>query len=260
MSYVTPPTDNLYKFISIGGIALVAWSLYWPRQMQYEINKGTEVKREQLNTHIHLDNDINADVLSRWIGIIPTETFAVHDHIASKSPNPFSEDPLARAAWRESTRQHIDILTLVANPGFSKFKDRVIERAEPDIRDILGLPPTISEHDDFQHAWKRYKDTINSARQEEVSKFYLRETIWSDEEQVKSWQSHANLTLYGGAFMIIAGFVLWWAMLQRHEDVILLSERKEKCKHVKPLLFVRMWRNMLRQLQKNCRQSQNRNR
>jgi hypothetical protein len=208
MDFTRLPTDNLYKVLAIGGIALVAVAFYWPFQIGYQI-------QDEISNIVRLQN-------SRMVGL--EESFIAG--LANPKPIVFRPDSLAVLTQDRNEREQAreDFAGLYEELT-AELYDINLARVTADAKVILEGR---GENPDLLSAPTILEETENDLRTERASVHQVREDVyqmWQDTEMIWSKMDHVTRSnsfglagMIAGTLFALLGFALWHLKLQRFQD------------------------------------------
>lgn len=219
MDYLKPPTDNLYKFITLSGLVLLVAS-------QCVAPHYIEVERRTTNASAEEISRIHAEVLSLYlIGV----DFKVLDEIKIQTSIRNTGDPPPTDEEQRKNFKQLDDMetTLLQLSNIPRKDDKKTTKLW---KDVLGL--TEEQYSHFCSTMGEKDNPIVATvalarhlRQERLPKLY---TAYADHcSSITAGNRYVAYRFYGttsGIGMFMVGAILWFVRVQRHEDVKLAKE------------------------------------
>ncbi len=226
MEFLKPPTDNLYKFIAIGGVAIIGVCLYVSTTVQSELFKA-----EQQFLKESIDR-------TEQYGEFPNSTLPffrpLFDNIESPKVNFISRSPEDRDLFLNYLYQSRDSLRPKTAPPTPEEMDAYFQRQ--DVKDYFVIEKAMSSKTYEAMAQQMTLPRFNSMVKPQIDFFLKAERLinrrimamsefWGIVDTHLHHNSSAAMGAVAGVCIAAAGFILWWIMVQRHEDRILLNKR-----------------------------------
>jgi hypothetical protein len=225
MATVLPamPTDSLYKFIALFGVALLGFGLFFPDEKVAQASAEARIsnKARQL-AKIRLDRK-NAQN-SKLVEEIKLKSAALADKEGLLEETKATLDAKLQLLKEQLAR--MDSKTLL--PGGKEVARGVMALKS----DTEGLHEKVRQYsDEVKKLIEDYKPV--QVRQEEFSDEMAAEIInlKTDNEaleeqtvQLKWWTVVMCASMLIGVAMIFVGFTLWYVKIQVHQDVILREQ------------------------------------
>lgn len=194
------PTDNLYKFLSIAGLAIFSFCFFYPDYRSYQISeKKINYKSEENILKYNFD-------------------------VTMKKYKEYIDEMKSIREGDEKYFKSIDILSEVNIKKLNldqlkKYRDKLnnsgkkLEKSHKKIEYIYNLS-------------KKYDPIIDSLSIIEIKLDSVRELINNDINRINKLN---NVSLFGqiiGAIMSITGFICWFLFIQRPQDIAVEKQVK----------------------------------
>lgn len=183
--FVTPPTDNLYKFIAISGLVLMVVSIIAPLHFLRDFDKMPGADEAILKSEI-ID-----EMVALRIGV---------DEKWAEAPLPGSTSKADVAAKRTSDDEFLQLLKSIQTSIHTRMYDSETLPPEPEFKALKQLRDKIQKLEIYKYSSWAFFEYFNQVNR------------WSDVGgRVSGW-------------MILIGFTLWYRKVQRWHDRALVAE------------------------------------
>ncbi|HVU88061.1 MAG TPA: hypothetical protein VHD36_12145 [Pirellulales bacterium] len=210
MDFDKLPTDNLYKVLAIGGLALTVTAFFWPFQIGYQIqDEIAPILRQQASRVVTVevliaDGRVKAGDKSQWRAL-PTSSFN-------------TSDGSIRDDIRKSLSTNYQTFTAaILDSTDSKNSEAVKKKLREKGVDLSTVPEkTIRESVD-----EVLPEDIAKMRQARDDMFQILndlEIVWRKMDYAATCQRYGRVGIVVGAILTVVGFALWYFKLQRYHD------------------------------------------
>jgi hypothetical protein len=229
MDFLKPPTDNLYKFLAIGGLVVIGFSLYTKHGARNDLIKVIDsFQKEQHGFAEQL--------------LVPQITESLRPPLRKWEPpdppqgNYLTGDRADRDAWKVVFDNILEISRKNAAPPTPTEMGEYFRR--PEVLGYYMLYEGRPEGDFIKQgktkSYPDFVDLIKDERQMWQSKFreilqftHALDSTWAVIDEYNAIDAHSKVGFWVGVGMTVFGFGLWWGVLQRHQDKIVKREAKE---------------------------------
>ena len=203
MDFGKLPTDNVYKFIAISGVALAIVSFIWPIQIAKETSdKVASMEHSLMEQMATVDSIVLAPSEQREKGMEP-----------GLNPNLMKIDGAGRVKWDKYLYdKQIYLVKAIArlnNPSPEVLKEFEFERVPAD-----ELPSRI----------KATVDRLRTHRETTRNVVFDIREVWRLVDYSKWTQTKGRIGILVGSIIAAIGFGLWYFKVQIFQDRILAKE------------------------------------
>lgn len=245
MQYITPPTDNLYKFLAIGGLAVIVIAFIVPIQAIVELEKKS----------IESDRPLNESLRTRIsIALAASDDEPLSKDLVAKAAEAiWSNDKNVRNAYLVDWEDRIDKIdkSIFSVDAAEVRQELASEKGRIDLKTFFGLTdgqvndPKAADHADEWIANLR-REYLEDRKLDDEAMLSLR-TFWLTLDYANITQQYGKWGISLGAVMAVVGFGLWWYKVQRFQDKILAADAmKPKAKNISTTIAVSPRRNYAR--------------
>lgn len=207
-----PPTDNLYKFVSISGLLLIVLSFY-PSYLNFKLG---EQRLEHLKNYrmfmVDVDNftkdltNINQTSEDAKEGLKNLESkLNEHEQLLSKAEQAIKNKDL---------------------PEAEKLSSQITENRKEAEKMFLELKPLAAKLLASEDVAKLYeRKNQQDIRQAELDS--ATELIKFYESEISYLQNLSRLLFILGLILTAIGFYFWYERIQKHNDLILVNQAQE---------------------------------
>lgn len=218
-----PPTDNLYKFLAVGGIAAILGSIYF----------FTSYHRESYPARLKLEQQF-AEILDEFHAKFGSNVS--HDELNFKPQEVAEvkvEDSLAfsvayadpKHVYEHLNLHHRQLLSLMdpplTNEKTKSFWMKWYGLSEDALRNWATSNP--EQVQAIQSSAIEFRPRFERT-------FVLAKEIWSIEEMFSFYGWCCGMGIAVGSFLTCFGFIFWYVLVQRVQDQILRLDLAEKQK------------------------------
>lgn len=222
------PTDNLYKFVALAGLALIAIGYFFTVKSQDELNKQQETllwKSDELERSVDKLKDYTVYFPRHKPQAKPEEpntdldSLKYFEYVRSlcKCDQDFARQFEYALTMKDKQLYLTDPAVREAFKALRGFTDAEYEKwvqssSMLEIQDLVNRP-----------TGDIARKVIDNARMLELEAFHYYGLVGraNDERQVGKWFSG------GGAVLMVLGFILWWWKVQRYQDRLLRRKVSE---------------------------------
>ena len=225
MDFLTPPTDNLYKFMAIGGIALFIALLF--------VDKADFDRLQDLGAQAAMD------LASSGAKIEFQRELNGEEHKRTEAINNRSQAVDARLG--EVNRQRAEIVKQAEGARgvlADKFNaqlhelDIAREAAESDAQRVIAETHAVDQRIDTIVKAAIDDSVATAALQARTKHLTIQRVALEDRSKYFNW-----LSAFSGLFSTL-GFLLWYSKVQRFQDQIIEAEAREKREPKAPMSAV----------------------
>lgn len=185
MDILRPPTDNLYKFLSLSGLLLFLFFVTYPTWLYVELNK-------------------------QRVGLIRDLKILKYD--AEEFQSAGKEAEIASKESQERAGRLADIV--------EKFEKRQITYEEA----MKALDDSKTASADTLQKIDVLKKAINDWRKQDVEVEMKNDLLEINEEHARRVRTVALFGILISLSMTVMGFSLWYIRVQQYEDIILKNK------------------------------------
>lgn len=249
MDTLKPPTDNLYKFLAITGIVLVAFCLYTKRQARKDLLVRVEAFRreETENTeNLFLSKAQPIPLMPPVRSLEQPANLPTGDFLLGNAHE--------RLVWEAFLASEQKVA--VANSSFPSNDEMVEYFKRPEAIDYfvnIKLVPK-DEYDKFVQGvtMVRFIEMTAGEREFLLAKrrgfqrlYQAVRPVWDAIDDYESLSAHCDEGWKWGLGLTVFGFSLWWWKYQRYQDRLILAETEKaiggKCSTKTWLFIVGLW-------------------
>jgi hypothetical protein len=219
-----PPTDNLYKFVAIAGLAVSAFCFVFPNQQAESLASKIDAHATELLEFESKLNDLEVSGIQirtdehaspyRAIAANKQEQADYHRAIDKLGSGLLEAETLS-GKWAKNA--------YFANAAVREFlkKTKGFTDSQYDTW-VNGM--TV---DEYQKLMEPYRTLAKTLRHDLFKYIGLLEATWELTERVEQYAKWAQWGTWFGLGIALLGFACWYFLLQRHQDALLRKQLKE---------------------------------
>lgn len=242
------PTDNLYKFVAISGVALVVAAVIWPVRVAGEIENKIEEKAAAVHDGVAGIMEITvlapaegesipspkrqhappANTSSAAYNAAADAFVKTYEALNVSYPDVKTEKEEERRVWRD--------FFVMLDEHFRAERILNVEARKLPIEEmgkLLSAPEVFGRKvsDEEIQAWHSGVEIARLQKSENARRVVLNATsIWRLVDESVRARQLGNIGLWAGNLIAVLGFTLWWIKVQRWQDALLRNQAREVVK------------------------------
>lgn len=219
-----PPTDNLYKFVAVTGLALAAFCFVFPNQQSDSLSSKIDANATELLEFESRLNDLEGSGIqirsdehaSPYRAIVATKQEYADYHCAiDKLGSDLVDAETLSGKWAK-------------NAYFANTKVREsLKRTKGFTDSQFDAWVNAMTVDEYQKLMEPYRTLAKTLRHDLFKHIGLLEATWKFSERVEQYAKWAQRGIWFGLGVALLGFACWYFKLQRHQDALLRKQLDE---------------------------------